>query len=375
MRTFNVIRDVGNEIHRSIQLTRDVPSHHADRKVPILDLRCWKEELVVDGNEKHVLLHEFYMKEVSSKNVISRDAALAMSSKRTILTQESLRVILNCHKLVGWEKVTEHLNFFMARMQAGGYDKEFRFQVLKSAIDAFESKKEEERDGGTPLYRPREWRRSERRREREKKRKEWFRKGNKESVMFIPATPDSELRKKLQEEVDRKGFRIKVVEKSGTRLVRLLQNNDPFKRKSCRDAQWCMVCKGEDGEEGGDCRESGVTYKIKCLGKKEGNQEEQCGEPYHGETDRNAYTRGREHEANLNNERENSALWKHCIEKHGSVKQRFEMVVVDRARNDATKRQILEAVRIQRAGDEQILNGRGEWNSNRVPRVTVGTSL
>ena len=57
------------------------------------------------------------------------------------------------------------------------------------------------------------------------------------------------------------------------------------------------------------------------------------------------------------------------------MKQRFEMVVVDRARNDATKRQILEAVRIQRAGDEQILNGRGEWNSNRVPRVTVGTSL
>ena len=209
-------------------------------------MRCWKEELVVDGNEKHVLLHEFYMKEVSSKSVISRDAALAMSSKRTILTQECLRVILNCHELVGWEKVTEHLNFFMARMQAGGYDKEFRFQVLKSAIDAFESKKEEERDGGTPLYRPREWRRSERRREREKKRKEWFRKGNKESVMFIPATPDSELRKKLQEEVDRKGFRIKVVEKSGTRLVRLLQNNDPFKRKSCRDAQRCMVCKGED---------------------------------------------------------------------------------------------------------------------------------
>ena len=49
--------------------------------------------------------------------------------------------------------------------------------------------------------------------------------------MFIPATPDSELRKKLQEEVDRKGFKIRVVEKSGTKLVRLLQSNDPFKRE------------------------------------------------------------------------------------------------------------------------------------------------
>ena len=53
------------------------------------------------------------------------------------------------------------------------------------------------------------------------------------------------------------------------------------------------------------------------------------------------------------------------------MKQRFEMVIVDRARNDATKRQLLEAVRIQRAGPEQILNGRGEGNSNRVPRLTV----
>ena len=164
---------------------------------------------------------------------------------------------------------------------------------------------------------------------------------------FVLATPESELRKKLPE-VDQKGFKIKVVEKAGTRLVRLLQSNDPFKTKSCRDAQRCMVCKSQDREEGGDCRESGVTYRINCLGKKEGNPEEHCGEPYHGETNRNCYTRGCEHEADLDNRRENSALWKHCVEKHGGVKQRFGMVQVDRARNDATKRQILEAVRIQR---------------------------
>ena len=42
-RTFNIIRDVGSEIHRSIQLTRDVPSDNADRKILILDLKCWRE--------------------------------------------------------------------------------------------------------------------------------------------------------------------------------------------------------------------------------------------------------------------------------------------------------------------------------------------
>ena len=48
--------------------------------------------------------------------------------------------------------------------------------------------------------------------------------------MFIPATSDSELEKKMQEKVDRKGFEIKVVEKSGTKVGRLLQSNDLFKR-------------------------------------------------------------------------------------------------------------------------------------------------
>ena len=91
VRTFNIIRDVGNELHSSIQLTRDVPSKHTDKKVPILDLKCWKGEVMVDGSEKHFLLHEFYMKEVSYKGVISREAALSMNNKRTILTQE-------CHR-------------------------------------------------------------------------------------------------------------------------------------------------------------------------------------------------------------------------------------------------------------------------------------
>ena len=46
-RTFNVIKQIGNEVHRSIQLTDDVPSNHIDRKVPNLDLKCWIEEVEI----------------------------------------------------------------------------------------------------------------------------------------------------------------------------------------------------------------------------------------------------------------------------------------------------------------------------------------
>ena len=162
---------------------------------------------------------------------------------------------------------------------------------------------------------------------------------------------------------------MKVIEKSGSKMVRLLQKNDPFQKRACRDAENCLVCNGGDEDEGGDCRESGVTYEVKCLAPSEEDPEQICGEPYNGETDRNGYSRGGEHIENLNHEREHSVLWRHCVEKHGGIKQKFRMVIKDRSRNDPTKRQILEAVRIRRAGANQIMNGRSEWNCNRIPRL------
>ena len=63
-RMFEIIRKVGNEIHKSIQLTSDTPSENADGKVPILDLKCWIGE-EKDGKER--ILHEHYMKSMSSK--------------------------------------------------------------------------------------------------------------------------------------------------------------------------------------------------------------------------------------------------------------------------------------------------------------------
>ena len=73
------------------------------------------------------------------------------------------------------------------------------------------------------------------------------------------------------------------------------------------------------------------------------------------------------------NERETSAMWKHCVEEHNSVPQKFEMVIVDRVRNDPMKRQILEAIRIQEVPQERQMNSRAEWNMNRIPRITIET--
>ena len=101
-RTMLLIQDIGNDIHPSIQLEVDFPSNHEDGKMPILDLKVW-----IEKHEAHaMIMHEFYSKEVSSKNVINAKSAIPWSTKRTVLTQEILRVLLNCSKRLPWDVPT-----------------------------------------------------------------------------------------------------------------------------------------------------------------------------------------------------------------------------------------------------------------------------
>ena len=101
-----------------------------------------------------------------------------------------------------------------------------------------------------------------------------------------------------------------------------------------------MLCKSGGR---GSCRVNNVEYNIKCVGCKEDNAV--LDSVYKGETYRNCYVRGKEHLKDLDNKLENSSLWRHCREKHGSEVQKFEMNQIASYRNDSMLRQIMEAVR------------------------------
>ena len=363
--TFDIIRDMGNEIHESIKLTNDVPSNHRDGKVPILDLKCW---IGIVRNEQGLntynILHEYYMKEVSSKMVIHRLAAISLNSKRKILTQECLRIILNTSSELGWVVIAEKLTFFMSRMQFAGYDHQFRLEVLKSAIEAHRRMVEKEMQNIRRIHRRREWQKTSRKKDRLEQKKNWFRTGGYDTVLFIPPTPNSELMKEMQQEIKKSGIKMKAVEKSGSKLIKIIQRNDPFRKNNCRDAKECFVCLGKHPRS---CRETGVSYKITCLSQN-------CEFQYTGKTGLNAYTRGKKHEEEYRAKREGSMLWKHCTNIHGGVNQNFDMEVIDRVRGDPTKRQILESVRMQRVPAEYTMNSRSEWTSARLPRINVSAN-
>ena len=154
---------------------------------------------------------------------------------------------------------------------------------------AYKTRNEADKEGELPLHRPKEWRKDEREQEKVRKKNDWYKRGGNEAVIFVPATPNSQLlQRKYQKEIKRQGFKIKVVEKVGIAIKRLLQRSDPCKPRQC-EREDCLVCR-TDGK--GPCDRQSVTYEIKCT---------ECNNIYVGETSRSAYTRGKECEKSLSN--------------------------------------------------------------------------
>ena len=75
-------------------------------------------------------MYEFHSKCVASKAVINTRSALNWSTKRTVLTQQLLRVLMNCSKLLPWERVVENVNEVVLRIQYSGYSMTFRYEVV-----------------------------------------------------------------------------------------------------------------------------------------------------------------------------------------------------------------------------------------------------
>ena len=134
----------------------------------------------------------------------------------------------------------------MVKMKNSGYSVNYRSQILKSALNAFDKMQEDDRNVIKPLYRSREWDRENRMNEKENKRNHWY-KNTKEteinytSILFVPPTPGSGLLKemKIREEAlnKNKRERIKIVEKGGMKIEKILTTKNPFKEEKCQSVK------------------------------------------------------------------------------------------------------------------------------------------
>ena len=170
------------------------------------------------------------------------------------------------------------------------------------------------------------------------------------TVVFIPYTNESELKKRLQnvekEGAQNRNFIVKFVEKGGQQLGGIVCNTEK-KEKDCLRHD-CFPCQNPDNK--GRCGEEGPCYDGTCIECKmngpttwpeidmDGKVTISClqdGDPrkkptiskYRGESGRTAYTRGLEHSSQLINKDKNSPFWRHCQLYHNSKVVKFTMEI------------------------------------------------
>ena len=136
------------------------------------------------------------------------------------------------------------------------------------------------------------------------------------SVLFVPCTPLRELAKMLrrdEKEISKLSrYRIKIVERTGTRLGDLLRNKGPNYGKEC-GRESCHPCKARDSQKKKyPCWDRSVLYRAFCLKcKEEGKVAE-----YIGETGKSVFQRSSNHYDSVKYRRSSSFMLRHQLRSH-----------------------------------------------------------
>ena len=216
-----VIVEIAQSVDGMIKFTYDIPDNYKDKKVPVLDVK-----VKINKKEENRIDFEFFEKLTRNKRVILENSALPSNQKRTILTQECLRRLLNTKNELGENVRKEHLNNFMLKLKNSGYSTKFRTEILDSALLAYEKILSADKAGTRPIYRDRDWNKEERDIKKNNRKVNWYKTGNKEmeykSVLFVPITKGGKLlkeMKKREEEINRNSDeRIKIIEGGGLKM-------------------------------------------------------------------------------------------------------------------------------------------------------------
>ena len=143
----------------------------------------------------------------------------------------------------------EILSNYMQKLLNSGYDHRFREDILLSVKNAYKKIMEKHLSGEKPRHRDRDFMKEERAKEKEEKGKKWFKKNNNyDSVMFIPITPGSVLKKRIQERLAGGILRIKLVEYTGPKIIELLKQRVNSGGEGERCGQDCLQYNGDNAQ-------------------------------------------------------------------------------------------------------------------------------
>ena len=215
--------------------------------------------------------------------------------------------------------------------------------------------------------------------------------------MFIPYTPNGELAKILRDNEnkleDLTGTRLKIVERTGTKLVDLITRSNPWQGLDCQREN-CLLCFTKSQTEklkSQECTKRNIVYETRCrtcedneklrIEELEIDEKSKLEEikklkifKYIGETSRSAFERGWEYVNDMATLNKRSHMLKHVIMNHPEddmADVKFGMKVLKFCQT-SFERQVLEAVTIQKERKtHHLLNSRTEYNRSSLPRLST----
>ena len=304
-RMTELVREVFNSAVKDFKFTTELETDYEDGYIPTLDSKI---RVMDDGSISYC----YFEKPVTSKLVIMADAALSDNIKASSLAQEVIRRLSNTQEMVcrfeeGVRKescdadrsitrdtVMDILDKFDEKLVASGYPDHKRREILKAGITGYKRKTERVlKETGGLKHKLEGVEGVERRRiKRVLDKTGWIRKkgsgdlrvegegkhlrgrgkgagggrNDKEpmAVLFVPRTPGGALLQLLrakEKEISKvTGDSIKIVERGGTPLDRILVKKDPWSHTRCSSVD-CTVCSEENASI---CKVRNLVYTNTC---------------------------------------------------------------------------------------------------------------
>ena len=420
-----------NSINSDLEFTIETPEDFPEEKLPTLDFKIWQEP-------DKTINHCYYQKEVKTPFVIMARSGMATQQKLQILSNELTRRLSNVNQENSeLKQYTRIINQFTQELKSSEYSFRTAREIVISGIRGLRTRKRLRELKNQKFYREAHTTARHRAAKKLVSKEIWYKKqekvltdqtlgpeiprslprngtrrtksGNQEknknkeheskikSVMFVPFTPGSELAKLLRENeeklVELTGCKVKIVERTGTKIQELLTRSNPWKGHDC-GRQNCLLCFTKLRTEKNttqDCHQKNIVYQIRCLNCQETELEKienmDLSEHekrelknkiklsiYIGESSRSTYERGWEHLNDLTKLSSKSHMLKHILAEHPGQdikKIKFGMCII-RTCKTSFDRQIYESVAIQQAREKHnILNSRAEYNRCSLPRLST----
>ena len=287
---------VMNAINEDLTFTVEVAGDFINKKLPTLDFNLWMKE-----DKK--LSHSYFEKEMKSQVLLEKESGMGMKQKYCINANELTRrlYVTDEHDEEGEFEIIRTIEDYTRQLKNSGWERKEAKEMVVSGYVAWRRRIKRREDEGLELYRSAASSLQTRTRKKLTGKEDWYKKRSTKrkrdefdkddrrgrrkgeetsedqkkdstvSVMFVPYTKGGELARRLREAEEelmkQTGVKIKIVERTGRKIVDLLHKADPWQGKDCGRPQ-CILCETKQKTEkyqNQDCTKRCIIYETWCL--------------------------------------------------------------------------------------------------------------